>query len=91
VKNAVGLFLVREVTGVGITLMLKIGDRSLEGCELRGGAKLVAVSLQNQDGTGDAWEKFFEREDFLAEGGGPLGPRGEDLVGLLVVVGETLL
>jgi hypothetical protein len=67
VKNAVGLFLVREVAGVGITLMLKIWNRSLKGCELQGGAKLVAVSLQNKDGAGDAWEKFAEREDFVAK------------------------
>jgi len=91
VKNAVGLFLVREVTGVGITLMLKIGDRRLEGRELEGGAKLVAGSLQNEDRAGDAWKKFTEGEDFLAEGCGPLGPGGEDFVGMLVVVGEALL
>ena len=72
----IGLFLVREVTGVGITLMLKIGNGSLKGGELQGGAELVAVSLQNEDGTDDAWEKFFEGEDFLAEVCRPLGPGG---------------
>ena len=91
VKNAVGLFLVREVTGVGIALMLKMGNERLEGSELRRGAELVAVSLQNEDGAGDAWEKFAEGKDFRAEGGGPLGPGGKDLVGMLVVVGEALL
>ena len=64
VKDAIGLFLVREVTGVGITLMLKIGNGGLKGSELQGGAKLVPLSLQNEDGTGDAWEKFAEGKDF---------------------------
>jgi hypothetical protein len=90
-KNAVGLFLMRKVTGVGITLMLKIGDSSLKRSELQCGAKLVAISLQNEDGAGDAWEKFTEGEDFLAESCGPLRPGGEDFVGMLVVVGEALL
>jgi len=90
-KNAISLFLMRKVTGFGITLMLKIGDRSLKGCELQGGTKLVAVSLQNEDGAGDLWKKFAEGKDFLAEGRGPLRPGGEDFVGILVVVGEALL
>ena len=90
-KHAIGLFLMREVTGVGITLMLKIWNRSLQGCELEGGAKLVAVALQNEDRTGDVWEKFAERKDFVAEVCGPLRPGGEDFVGMLVVVGEALL
>jgi hypothetical protein len=91
VKNAIGLFLMREVTGVGITLMLKIGNGSLKGRELQGGTKLVAVPLQNEDRASDLGEEFTERKDFLAERCGPLRPGGEDFVGMLVVVGEALL
>ena len=85
------MLLVREVAGVGIGLMLKVGDGLLERGELEGGAKLVAGALQDEDGTGDAWEKVAEGKDFVAEGGGPLGPGVEDVVGMLVVVGEALL
>ena len=90
-KYTVGLFLVREVTGVGIDLMLKTRDGLLQCFQLQGGAEHVACALKNQDGAGDAGEKVAEGKDLVAEGGGPAGPGGEDLVGMLVVESEALL
>ena len=90
-QYAVGLFPVREVTGVGIGLMLEIGDGCLQRCQLQGGAEFVACTLKNEDGAGDAGEKVAEGKDLVAEGGGPVSPGVEDVVGMLVVVGEALL
>jgi hypothetical protein len=90
-QDAVSLLLVWEVTGVGVGFVLKVGDGGLESGQLQGGSEFIAGSLQNEDGTGDTWEKVFEREDFTAESGGPLRPGGKDVIWMLVVMGKALL